>query len=350
MSEAASPHDWNPGSKYQTLIDRANEILTNEPRSVRDVYYAFVSRSYEYDYRQVKRALKKGRRAGYIDPRLIIDPSRTAAVRPNQGYDSPEEFADSLDGIARRYTENFWTEQPTYVEVWLEKQALVSVFEPICREYNVRLEPTRGDWSDGKMYQAAQRLIPHIQAGKDVKILVFGDFNPSGFHAPVAVQRTLGAYGLPIDRSDLDDEEFDDMGGNPWYFDVSPPWSPFEFEDDDGELGGTLDFERVALNLEHIEEFDLPQNPTPSSSDKDRTLRDRFMKYVSAGRDVNVELNALKEFERAWFEELIEESITKHIDDAAKQRVEDRIEERRDQLADAVTVDKSVLDDSEGEP
>jgi len=56
------------------------------------------------------------------------------------------------------YWEDFWGEQDSYVEVWLEKQSLASVFAPICEEFNVRLEATRGDWSDSKVYQASNRL------------------------------------------------------------------------------------------------------------------------------------------------------------------------------------------------
>ena len=52
------PLDWNPGATYQAILDHSNRLLAEEPRTVRDVYYAHESHGREYDYRQVKRALK----------------------------------------------------------------------------------------------------------------------------------------------------------------------------------------------------------------------------------------------------------------------------------------------------
>lgn len=321
--------DWNPGSKYQTLLNRISQVIENgEKRTVRDVYYALESRGHKYEYRKVLRAVKKGRRAGYIDPSLIIDPGRPVTVEPTQGFSSVDEFLNKrVDGIENRYVENYWDEQPEYIEVWLEKQSLASVFQPICNEWNVRLECTRGDWSDSKVYQTAQRLGGALSEDKDITILYFGDYNPSGYHTPVAIQETMEHYGIPI-RDDLDDELPERA-----YFDIALPWFPIEYKG-----GGTLTFDRIAMNTDHVERFDLPENPTPSNSSKDKTLRERFMKHVSDGRDVNIELNALKEFHRDFLEELVEDAITEHIDIDAKKRVENRIKRRRNEIDSKVTV------------
>ena len=161
--------EWNPGPKYRAYLSAIQEVLQNgEKRTVRDVYYALEARgfpdelrkkSYSYafgrwetdpeenphpdnvpasewewtfDYDYVKRAVKKGRRAGYIDPEQIYDASRRAETTVDTGYDSPESFlSNQVEGIWNHYRENFWREQETYVEVWLEKQSLASVFAPI---------------------------------------------------------------------------------------------------------------------------------------------------------------------------------------------------------------------------
>lgn len=102
-------------------------------------------------------------------------------------------------------------------------------------------------------------------------------------------------------------------------------------------------FERKAINLEHIERFDLPENPNPSSTDKDRQLRERFQGRVSDGRDVNVELNALKEYHRDFLEDLIRDSIEEHVDESAKEQTEERIENRKETIREAIDVDDSVL-------
>lgn len=329
MAAESNKGDWNPGKKYRTILSQIQEILEGgEQRTVRDCYYALESRGHDWEYRFIKRAVKKGRRAGYIDPGQIIDASRTAEHIPSAGWDGPESFIeDKVEDVWNDYWENFWDEQDTYVEVWLEKQSLASVFEPVCSQYNVRLEATRGDWSDSKVYQACQRLKSPIKDGKDVHILYFGDYNPSGFHAPVSILDAMGYYGIPLTR---------DFPGSddPRYYDAEHG-APFKF----GNADGTLSLERKALNTEHIERFDLPENPVPSSSDKDETIKRSFQQYVSNGRDTNVELNALKEFERDFLENLVEDAITEHIDEDEKERVGERIRRRRRELEDCIEID-----------
>lgn len=324
--------DWNPRSKYQRLISLIQDILSSgERRTVRDIYYALESRGHHYNYDEVKRAVKKGRWAGYIDPEQIYDSSRQAITEMRNGPSSPESFLDNATNhIKHGYFENFWDDQSAYVEVWLEKAALASVFQPICDDLNVRLEATRGDWSDSKVYRATQRLASEISDGKDVKVLYFGDFNPSGYHAPVIVQEKMEYYGIDLNRKETD----------PYYFEIWPFDGPVEFE-----TGGTLYFDRVAMVLEHVERFDLPENPTPSSTQKDATIKERFLKYVSNGRDTDIELNALKEYHREFLEDRLRESIKEYVDESQREKTEQRIEHRQETLRETIEIDKSPIED-----
>lgn len=331
---STSKGDWNPGEKYTTLLHHIKEILDGgEKRTVRDVYYALESRGHKYEYRYVKRAVKKGRRAGYIDPAQIIDSSRQAAYTPSDGYDDPQSFLEErIRGVWKSYWEDIWRYQDNYVEVWLEKQSLATVFQPICSDYYVRLEATRGDWSDSKVYEAAKRLKQKLVNGNDVKILYFGDFNPSGYHAPVSILDTLEYYGIPLER------EFPGSGDSRYY--DPEHGSPFGWKEDDV---GELEFERCGINLEHIERFDLTENPVPSGSDKDSTIKSHFRTFVSGGRDTNVELNALKEFERDFLESLIEEKIRETIDDQRWNAAEKRISNGRRALESSVNINDDGL-------
>lgn len=367
--------DWNPGPKYRAYLGKIQEILENgEERTVRDIYYALESRGFptdleresynaqlerhrddpdshahpedipvsewlwEFEYRFVKRAVKKGRRSGYIDPRQIVDSSRAAETVVTAGYDDPSTFVENeVIEAHTKYYENFWKDQDSYVEVWLEKQSLASVFAPLCRKYNVRLEATRGDWSDSKVFEASQRIVPRLNEGKDVRILYFGDYNPSGYHAPVSILSTMEHYGISFNRSfpTSDDRRYYDVEhGLPASFDAT---------DSESKESGSFNVERIALTTDQIENFDLPENPVPSSTDKDETIKSQFKKYVSAGRDTNVELNALKEYHRDFLEELLEDSITKHIDADAHDAVQERMTRRREQIQNAVSVDWDML-------
>jgi hypothetical protein len=369
--------DWNPGPKYRAYLEEIQDILSDEEaRSLRGVYYAMEARGFadtlrqksysaalqrhmddpeenphpdnvpesewrwRFAYRFVKKAVRDGRRAGYIDPHLIVDTSRSAANQSWDGYESAEDFVDRrIRGAEQQYREDFWKEQDAYVEVWLEKQSLASVFAPICEEWNVRLEPLKGDWSDSKVYQAAQRLIPPLREAKDVRILYFGDYNPSGYHAPVSVLERMQYYGMTLHRPFPDSE-------HRAYYDAEYGL-PAEMEG-----GGTFGVDRIAMTTEIIEQFDLPENPNPSGTDKDEKLREHFQQYVSDGRDVNIELDALKEYQRDLLEALIEEGIKQYVDEEAKERVNERVERERERIRQAISVDESVLngDDPDGEP
>lgn len=321
--------DWNPSKKYRRLVRQISDILDDGgERTVRDVYYALEARGYEWNYRQVSRAVKRGRRSGYLNPAQIVDASRPPEVTPRRGYNdtATEEYvSQQLDNVAEGYFEDWWAEQEAHVEVWVEKQSLASVFAPICDRWNVRLEATRGDWSDSKVYETAQRLLGGpLDRGQDVTILYFGDYNPSGYHAPVGVQHTLQYYGLDLKRDGVGADD-------PRYFEIAPDGRA-QLVNEDGDPEGTILFNRIALNTEHIERFDLPTNPSPSSSDKDKTIRNGFMTHVTGGRDVNVELNALKEFRRDYLENLIEDAITEHLDDAIHETVKQRTQRRREEI------------------
>jgi hypothetical protein len=331
--------EWNPGDKYRALLRQIQEVLENGgQRTVRDVYYALEARGNKWEYRYVKRAVKKGRRAGYISPEQIVDSSRQPVVTPSDGWTNPREFLEQrIRGIWKQYWENYWKYLDTYVEVWLEKQSLATVFQPICNEKVVRLEATRGDWSDSKVYEATKRLQKALATGTDVEILYFGDFNPSGYHAPVSILDTMGYYGLDLAREFPGSEDAR-------YYDPEHRL-PTTVVDEDGDELATFNFTRCAINLDHIQRFDLPENPVPSGSDKDVTIKKWFREYVSEGRDTNVELNALKEYEREYLEDLIRDEIDRHVDEDRKAKVQDRIQSAREALSTAVEIRDGELDD-----
>jgi len=69
--------------------------------------------------------------------------------------ESPDDFAEYIESLPEQYDENFWRDQDHYVEVWIEKASLISVFEPVCKYYNIRLEAFGGQWSDSKIVDSS---------------------------------------------------------------------------------------------------------------------------------------------------------------------------------------------------
>lgn len=60
------------------------------------------------------------------------------------------------------------------------------------------------------------------------------------------------------------------------------------------------------------------------------------MRYVTGGRDVNVELNALKEFRRDYLEDLIKDAITEYLDDDVHKAVKERTATRREEIRELI--------------
>jgi hypothetical protein len=310
-------------------------LADGEERTVRDIYYALTARGVtphkqpEIRYRNdVQQVVSKGRRSGKIDPTQIIDSSRLPATVVDEGFEGPDDFAEWVEELPERYDENSWREQDHYVEVWIEKASLISVYEPICEHYNIRLEAFGGQWSDSKIVEAGNRIVSKLKDGKDVRVLYFGDFNYSGLQIPVSVLETIGHYGLPI-REDMDSSDARKFDAE---WNLPREWS---------NASGSFGLERLALNLDQIKRFELPYNPEPKSpSDKaEKTLRRRFREEITDGEAIDVELNALKEYQRDYLEALLIDGITEYIDFRAKAETERRVRDRRETPRKGTTVD-----------
>jgi cation transport regulator ChaB len=69
------------------------------------------------------------------------------------------------------------------------------------------------------------------------------------------------------------------------------------------------------------------------------------MQHVSGGRDVNIELNALKEFEREFLKDLLRDAIEQYVDADQREATADRVEERQKAIKEAISVDYSAVED-----
>jgi hypothetical protein len=163
-------------AKTIQLIDAAVEILrAHHPMTVRQVYYQLVSRQDLENnisrYKATCNLLVDARKDGVIPWEWIED--RLRRPRTVGMWENLNTFAETA---LRAYRRDVWDMQPTYLEVWLEKDALSGIFEDILRPYGVTLNVGRGYDGWSSIYKAARRL----GTGKEVTILYFGDFDPSG--------------------------------------------------------------------------------------------------------------------------------------------------------------------------
>jgi hypothetical protein len=185
------------------VIKQANDIISEYVAqgydlTLRQLYYQFVSRDFlanrQSEYKRLGSVINDARLAGLIDWDHITD--RTRELRSLSHWDNPAEI---VDAIAKQFRVDKWAEQPYRVEVWIEKDALVGVFERVCRELDLGLFSCRGYTSQSEMWAAAQRLRSYAKAKQKVVVLHFGDHDPSGIDMSRDIADRLTLFGAAVD-------------------------------------------------------------------------------------------------------------------------------------------------------
>jgi hypothetical protein len=267
-------------------VERANIIIAEYQAqgfdlTLRQLYYQFVSRDFIPNtlrsYKNLGSAINDGRLAGLIDWLAIVD--RTRAVRSLAHWDDPQEM---LNGCAVQFNVDRWATQPYRPEVWIEKDALVGVFEAVCDELDVPLLSCRGYTSQSEMWGAGRRFLSHHKKNQKTIIFHFGDHDPSG-----------------IDMSR----------------DIEDRMSLF--------TGGALQFERLALNMNQVEQYDPPPNPA-------KVTDSRAKVYIQNFGNESWELDAL---DPATLGELVRAAITNIIDQTLMDGAEAEQDQHRAMLA-----------------
>ncbi len=250
------------------VIHQANEIVAEYQAAgfaltLRQVYYQFVTRGHvensNRNYKRLGSILNDARMAGLIDWDAIED--RTRILRALAHWDSPQQI---VEAIARQYRTERWKRQPAYVEVWIEKDALTGVIQPVCDEFDVPYFAVRGYNSQSEAWRAGRRLLERIRDKRCV-ILHLGDHDPSG-----------------IDMSRDNEERFirflavDLMREHGYERDEALDWVRDHFE-----------LRRLALNFDQIEQYDPPPNPA-------KVTDSRSAAYIAEYGRSSWELDALE--------------------------------------------------------
>jgi hypothetical protein len=113
--------------------------------------------------------------------------------------DKVDQAKRQVKAWMRSYHKNRWENQPIYLEVFIEKKALQGVFQKVTDEYEVALGACKGYPSLTFLHQAAQRFKIAEDEGKDLVILYFGDYDPSGEDIPRSLQENLERMGVWVD-------------------------------------------------------------------------------------------------------------------------------------------------------
>ena len=266
------------------LIPVAQEILKeyNSRITIRLLFYRLVSKGVipnsESSYTMLIQRMIVARRDGRIPYEVFEDRTRHSVESelPNfttekaedilangiDVYENAEEYAlAQLKNSFWKYELPYWHEQPYYVEVWLEKEALANLFEPICEKKKLTFVPCRGYPSLSLLYDCSKRFRT-VPQDREIRILYFGDYDMRGLNIEQTIAKNLC--------------------------------------DDFGIQAKVI---RFALTREQIEQFQLPPNPAKI---KDTMARG----WIEKNGNVAWELDAL---EPHVLENILEKAIQSQI-------------------------------------
>lgn len=247
--------------------------------TLRQTYYQLVARGYipnnERSYKNIGNLINDGRLAGLIDWHSITD--RTRNLRRNSHWTTPSSVIESA---MYSYMLDKWEGQPNYVEVWVEKDALVDIVGQACGGIDTPFFSCRGYTSQSEMWSAAQRFIRQNRIRDNCFIIHLGDHDPSGIDMTRDIQERL------------------------WMF------------------GADVEVKRVALTMEQVQTYNPPPNPA-------KITDSRCGKYMEEFGDESWELDAL---EPQMMTRLIRDEVTALRDDDIYQAICDREAKEKEEL------------------
>jgi hypothetical protein len=169
-----------------------------EALTLRGLHYQLVNLGMTNDllhYKRVCNAMMSARWDGEIGFDAFKDYERETIGSTDYHkttVDSKVDYAKwAINYYCKNYSKNRWENQPNYVEVWIEKKAMIGVFKDTCERLSVALNPCKGYPSLTFLWDAKERFDEAIEAGKRPHIIYFGDYDPSGENIPESIQQTI---------------------------------------------------------------------------------------------------------------------------------------------------------------
>ena len=168
----------------RNLLDNITKVLDDYEEqgyklTLRQLYYQLVSgdilENKVQNYAKLSRILTDARLCGLVDWDIIEDRIRIPQ-RPGQ-WNSINQIVSSA---MNQYRKDRHYSQENYVEVWVEKDALSGILQPITEKYHLNLMVNRGYSSITAMWNASQRFQEQLDNDKNCHIIYLGDHDPSG--------------------------------------------------------------------------------------------------------------------------------------------------------------------------
>jgi len=198
---------WTPYQldKLNKVLEILNELKDYKPLTLRQIYYQLVGKGFIENkvsqYGMLSNLLKWARIDGYINWDDIED--RVRAFHDLRGWNDEYHFIkQELSKFLYGYRRDLLQSQNKYLEIWIEKDALSSLFTRVASPYTIPVVVCRGFSSVSFLHEFTQRL--KYQKNKIPIMLYFGDFDPSGVEMlnsmEITLKEELGVPGIIFKR------------------------------------------------------------------------------------------------------------------------------------------------------
>lgn len=280
-------------TNYAERVEWSAEVLRDLkdywPLTVRQIFYQLVARQYvpneQGHYKALSAALSTARKEGLVPWRAIED--RTRPLYGSTGWDATADFLEyHIKSLPDLYERNLLARQDFYIELFVEKQALITPFTRAAGRYHILVNLGRGYSSTTVLKKMADRLGGANQRGYEPCVLAFSDLDPSG-----------------VDLVDNLSRQFEE-------FDVC------------------AEIDRIALTPEQITAFDLPHDPRALKMTDSRAAA-----FIERHGEYAVELDALSP---PILESMVHEAIEGRLDLEEFERQVEIENEEREGLAEKI--------------
>lgn len=231
-------HNFTPRSLQ--IIEVANIIIGEYVAkgfnlTLRQLFYQFVARGIlpneDREYHSLGKVINKARLSGRISWEAIDD--RTRFMRSAAHWDSAEGV---MQAAVDAFRVDRWERQDCRPEIWIEKDALIGLIENVCSDLDVPFFSCRGYTSQSAMWRAAQRMQSYMNQDQVPMIFHLADHDPSGLDMSEDILQRMDVFGVR----------------------------------------DYLEYERLGLNIDQVQQYNPPPNPTKLSDSRTNNYRDQY--------------------------------------------------------------------------
>ncbi|MFT3792092.1 MAG: hypothetical protein QM741_13680 [Rudaea sp.] len=223
--------DWRPQAASRELVERIGAVLIEYkrflPLTARQIFYRLVG-TIDYEkteaaYDRLLETLNRARRARMIPFSSIRDDG--FHVADDVGWNNVDEARRAIIHTASKYRIDRQRGQPRRVVLWCEAQGMAPQLERVGNQYSIPVYSSGGFDSVTVKHNMAEKF----SSWGNALVLHVGDHDPSGVHVFGSLDEDIRAF-------------------------IS-------------DMGGSVEFRRVAVLPEHIAEYGLLTAP-PKDTDR----------------------------------------------------------------------------------